>query len=504
MDSAPFQPGGSLLQAKLLLPLVGVLLLISGIAAVVALNETSKDVRNQASSGTGTVLLSATPGSSVMTPGSTQTITLQTNTGAGNVSGYEIYIDASGTIPSNLTFVPANTAALSVVPPNPVPSFVTTATGKRLVFGLLPPISSPSFTTNNGNYTFGTLTFTAPTSGTFTLSYVATLSRVLQYSTDPNAPEKDVLKTPPSYTYTFGVPATATPRPATPVPTPGGVQNSTPTPRPATPTPTPTTVVRCYNTVFLSSGTLSWPNACRGVPTTQACLQVVTPLNATETAGYNAWVSAGRRPIAGCPGSPTIIPTPTPRPPTARPTPTAFPTPTATPAPTKPPTPVPTPIVVSSTNKVTVSVPNGGQSYILDQSTIPLGWKLEMQSPTLLTSPAKTTLMLHKEGQLFGGQAFQITNSAFSVVGNNTYNWKVQGVAPGRYQLEVLVWSSPNNVLGTLRDFSDTAFTVTATASTPAPTVRPTTVPLDSVITQEQWNRLPGWIKSLVKSVLGQ
>ncbi|MEP7167583.1 MAG: hypothetical protein ABI758_06440 [Candidatus Woesebacteria bacterium] len=487
MDSAPFQSGGSLLQAKLLLPLVGVLLLISGIAAVVVLQRTSLDSRKGASSGAGTVTVTVNPGTSFVTPGSTQSLQLQTNTGFERVVGYELYVDFTGTVPANLAFTPATVTDLSTVTQN----IATTATGKRLTLGLLVPISSPpkAFSTSNGTVTLGTLTYTAPSTGSMKIAIVPQLSRSIRYNASTtDTTEVDVLKTPIDYTYTFGSAPTI-------APTPGSGTQGSPTPRV---TATPSAQKPCYNTAVTVGGQLSWPNSCRGIPTTGVCTQNITPLTSAEITAYNAWVSAGRLPIPGCTVSPTFTPTPTatPRAPS--------PTPTPTPRPTIPPTPAPTPVVSAATNQVTVSVPNGGV-YALDQSTVPLRWNLQMKSPTLLTSPAKTTLLVHKEGQLFGDVALQITNGAFTQVGDNTYNWKVQGLAPGRYQLEVLVWQSPNNVLGTLRDFSDTAFTVTTATPTPVPTVvpTPTASPFDRVISQQQWDALPGWIKNLVKSVLG-
>ncbi len=214
-------------------PLLGLGLILAAIVGVVAVGKNTLDNRNMASTGSGTVTLGFNPGSSYVAPNTQKTIQLQTNTGFEQIFGYEIVIDFTGTVPTDFVYTPASVAGISTAPdPTDTPLvFVPTATGKRLSFGLLTPISPrTAFSTNNGTVTVGSISFTAPASGSMKVAIEPQLSRAIRFNaTSTDTTETDVLKTPTDVVYTFGSAPTIAP---TPTPMASVPPSSTPTPTP--------------------------------------------------------------------------------------------------------------------------------------------------------------------------------------------------------------------------------------------------------------------------------
>ncbi len=229
----------------------GLLLMIVTIGGGVGfyLSQTSQEIRQQASSPTGTAVLTISPESTSFSPGSEQTLILKINMGVEqiNIDGIQYIADISGTIPTNLSFTQATIPGL-----NPVTtSLIDTATGKKLSVAYI--TTPPSvYSANNTDLVVGTLQFTVPESGSMTLTFNPTLSKILQ-----NQTKSDVLRTPGEpqiYTFSSGSGATNTPAPTptvvpgnnTPTPIPTTVATSTPSPTPGaggnSPTPTPTSL----------------------------------------------------------------------------------------------------------------------------------------------------------------------------------------------------------------------------------------------------------------------
>ncbi len=240
MDQTPLTSNQPLLTAKFVALVSGVLLLVACIVSVAVINQRSFDFRKRAATNNGTVVVSLKPGTSQLSPSTSQVIELQTNTGDANVIGYELFIDFTGSVPANLVYTPTDPSGLSTAT-----YFIDqTSTGKRLTIGLLAPVGNPKFSTANTTITLGKISFTAPATGDMTVSFDSQLSRSLLHTSDPNnTVQTDVLKVPERYVYTFGQNSTPLPtaRPSVlPTPTPAVGGGKTPTPVPSVrPSPPP-------------------------------------------------------------------------------------------------------------------------------------------------------------------------------------------------------------------------------------------------------------------------
>ncbi len=182
-------------------------LLLVGLIAGIDLIKSSQDNRQHASSSTGTATLALIPATSSLAQG-TRSIVLQATTGSSLVDGFQAVIDVSGTIPSNFTFTPTAISGLSTT----INKLETVGSAKKLTF--LAITSTPTIPyVNTTPVTLGTFNFTAPATGTMTLTFNPTQSKITQNSTSA-----DILLPPLSATYTF---TSVTPTPSsTSAPTP--------------------------------------------------------------------------------------------------------------------------------------------------------------------------------------------------------------------------------------------------------------------------------------------
>lgn len=512
MDQTPLSSKPALFSTKLLLPLFGIFVVIAGIIAITVLNKTSQDLRQRAATSTGTVAISLKSPATQFAPGTPQTIEVQTNTGASNVTGYELYIDFTGTVPTDIVYTPTDPAGLSTA----TSSIEATSTGKRLTIGLLAPIGNPpkSFTTSNATVTLGKLTFTAPTTGTMSVSMVPQLSRALLFNSDPAVTtETDVLKTAPTYSYTFG--ATARPS-ATPIAT-TGTQGGTASPRP----------IVCYGKVILNGSTPMWPDGCRGTITSGVCTQVLSPLTADEVSGYNAWISAGRPSIPGCPATPKPTVTPTKPPvgglPSAPPG-CVYKTVTCFQAPCDP-------ILVCSTPTPVAQVPDDlffapetesnsifwfyepGTRTFVPSNGLVIGRTYSVEIDPQIQNKVKTTAIDNRNLQIglrINGSILDTANNFYSLVSNHAsgagFHFAVNFVAKATNKLEVVI--DPYNVI-TETNEANNIFTrsFNGVTSTPAPSATPNTtcamttvtntfatscIPSDAAESTFQWKPVPG------------
>ena len=253
---------------KLVLGVVLLLIVTVGGGIGFYLSQTSQEIRQQASTPNGSGTIKISPETTSFSSGSQQTLIITVNMGVPQVDidGIQYIADITGTIPDDLAFTEATISGL-----NPITaSLVDTTGGKKLSVAYL--TSPPNvYSANDQDLVVGTLSFTTPDTGSMTITFDPTLSKILQNQTGG-----DILRTPGLDTYTFGTTsATNSPTPtpgsgatATPTPTPvggtgGGGEESTPTPTPtatatpvttaeatatATPTPTPTSGAGGVNT----------------------------------------------------------------------------------------------------------------------------------------------------------------------------------------------------------------------------------------------------------------
>jgi hypothetical protein len=167
------------------------------------------------------------PSTSSFSAGSNQSINLQLNTSNVGIGGFTLFIDITGTVPSNIAFTPATISGLELWA-NTISDITG---GKRLTFSMNIPLTGSAYT-NNANVNIGTFNFTMPSSGSFIMT-VANNSEVVHATNYTN-----LLTNFRTATYSIQATPTATPTPTrTPTPTP----TRTPTPTPTrTPTPSPT------------------------------------------------------------------------------------------------------------------------------------------------------------------------------------------------------------------------------------------------------------------------
>lgn len=172
------------------------LLILGGSGVGLYLSTQNQDVRQQASTPTGTAVLSLTPPSTTFVANSEHSVELKVNMGVAqiNIDGIQFIAELTGDIPNDIEFEPANIPGL-----NPIATtLIDTSAGKKLTVAFVTTPPTP-FTATNQDILVGKLTFTAPSSGSMAISFDPTASKILQ-----NATSDDVLRTPPSQiVYTF-------------------------------------------------------------------------------------------------------------------------------------------------------------------------------------------------------------------------------------------------------------------------------------------------------------
>lgn len=217
--------------------IVLILLVIGGLGASLLLVREPQDVRQQASTPTGTSRILLAPATGSFPAGSAQKLQVKVNIGGTTkIDGVQFVATLSNTIPQNIAFKPANIEGLRLI----INSLSDAEDGKKLTVAFVTTPPTP-FTGSANDLVLGELEFTAPGEGDFNITFDPTLSKIIQ-----NQTTDDILKTPPSYTYSFtGGGGSSTPTP-TPTATPG-TGGGTPTPTPSggiggNPSPTPTPV----------------------------------------------------------------------------------------------------------------------------------------------------------------------------------------------------------------------------------------------------------------------
>jgi len=170
------------------------------LAGVVLLNQT-QDLRRSAATATGPATLVLTPGSQNITPGENKVLEVRVNSGISNgkIDGIQFIADIQGTIPPDLQFNPVPPAGMEVLFPDSSNGLVENSTGLELQYvAVTKDPLVPTVAASSNSILIGTFSFTAPTSGSFSVTFSPELSRIAE-----NSSAKDILRYPETYSYTF-------------------------------------------------------------------------------------------------------------------------------------------------------------------------------------------------------------------------------------------------------------------------------------------------------------
>jgi hypothetical protein len=151
--------------------------------------------------------MTLSPSTTNIQGGSSVSININTNTNSSQVLGFQVYADITGTVPSNIVFNPKSISGLQTA----FNQTTDSTNGKLLRVQINAPNPTIPYSTNGSEISLGTLTFTAPTSGTMNFNFNTTFTKINEIGTN-----NDILLTPNNATYTFV--GTASPAP-TPSPT---------------------------------------------------------------------------------------------------------------------------------------------------------------------------------------------------------------------------------------------------------------------------------------------
>ncbi len=136
------------------------------------------------------------PASAAFSSGSSQTVILKANTGGRPADGFQVFIDLTGTIPTNIQFTAANlqSSGLRLV----TSELATKGAGKELKLLFITSNPTSPFTASTA-IELGRFTFTAPASGSLTLAFSSSMTKIIEHNT-----VIDLVIVPGNSVYTFG------------------------------------------------------------------------------------------------------------------------------------------------------------------------------------------------------------------------------------------------------------------------------------------------------------
>ena len=187
----------SIFTRKTITSLALVLILVGGLLATLYVAKRNQDIRQRASTASGTATIELSPGSSTIATGSATTISLIGNMQNAAVDGIQFVATITpaqgATIPSDLSFQTATISGMQVA------SSILEATGSAMLLHVAYVIQDPTIPLITAAPTLlGTLTFTAPSTGTMMIDFDQTLSKIVQ-----NQTTTDIAALIGSATYTF-------------------------------------------------------------------------------------------------------------------------------------------------------------------------------------------------------------------------------------------------------------------------------------------------------------
>lgn len=168
------------------------LFLSAGLVSAIFVSLSPQDLRRGAATNLAEFVF--VPGSGNITPGSTQEILITVNTKNYQVDGIQLLANLSGSVPADLTLVPQTVSGLSQVVAS-----LDQSGDPDLKLAFLTANPSTPFSTNNSSVTVAKLTFTAPTTGQFSINFDTTpVSKITETGTGTN-----ILEPPTALSYTF-------------------------------------------------------------------------------------------------------------------------------------------------------------------------------------------------------------------------------------------------------------------------------------------------------------
>ncbi len=308
------------------LAMVGLGILLLGFIVGVVLLQRSQELRQRASTPSGTAVLSTNPTPQSLRSNAYHTVQLVVNLGVAqvNLDGFQLIANLTGDVPSDIQFIPATLPKLATL--NSQQLLTDIANGKKLTYVMLSNSPTDPFAGTNQPVTLGSFRFTAPASGNFTITFDNALSKINRNQSGGT----DILLPTTPFNFSFS---------------PTGYLNENPTPigdectlivdisEGATPTPLPTI-----------PGSTATPTPMPTIPGSTATPVPTSTIAPTPTPG-----TGGNTPTP----TPTRTPSPTP---TRTPTPT-IPGSTATPTPTPTRTPSPSPTLPAGVTPTPTSTP---------------------------------------------------------------------------------------------------------------------------------------------------
>ncbi|MCA9379075.1 hypothetical protein KC640_01480 [Candidatus Dojkabacteria bacterium] len=182
------QQAGMLAVALVAVLIVGVTLMVGNAGRDTSVAGTGADLK-------------LVPAATTLTPGS-QAINLTVNTNGNDVNGVQVFLNITGTVPTDITFTPATIPGLSMI----VADLTDVTGGKLLTLAYLTTPTTPY--QNNSDVAIGVFEFTAPSTGTMTMTFDSAKTKINDWTTGVN-----IASFPVGNNYAFGnatVPVTGT------------------------------------------------------------------------------------------------------------------------------------------------------------------------------------------------------------------------------------------------------------------------------------------------------
>lgn len=186
--------------------IIGIILTAGLFLGILAVRQ-SQEMRRKAAVPGGSAYLTLSPGSTTLPPNTSQEILFTSSIQQNMIDGIQIVANITGDIPPDMQFIPSVPSEFRLI----TNTLESSGSGKilRLVFLTNQP-QTPYANTNP--IQIGKLTFTSPDSGTLSIAFDQTLSKIMQ-----NQEAQDVLQIPSDAVYTFLLPTPSTsPPPAGP------------------------------------------------------------------------------------------------------------------------------------------------------------------------------------------------------------------------------------------------------------------------------------------------
>lgn len=192
-------------------------LLITFLGGVLAISYFAvtqrQEVRQKAATSEGAATLILSPSAREFSVGKTESIKVTAHAADSSIDAYQVVAKISGSIPPDLTFVPAENSGIQIVK-----SELTDSDTSGKLFTLAAVTKDPKHIAQRGSLIpIGEFRFTPQTTGSFSVSFDQTLTKV----TKGKASDKNILNIPSDETFTVVEPSETATSALTPGATPG-------------------------------------------------------------------------------------------------------------------------------------------------------------------------------------------------------------------------------------------------------------------------------------------